>query len=371
MLGGGFYPGQLITLGAISSLGKTSFLLQAVNQIALSGRDVLLFSLEMGKEELIAKTLSWITANDKAGEDRDVTRSYREILNGCKLNGTQRVEFCAEELEAIQRAYSAYERKIAPHLYLYTAAETDKLCLTAEEIREECGRFIERTGHKPALIAVDYLQIVQPSDPMLDDKRATDEAVRTFKNIAVEKDVPLLVVSSFNRANYKTSADFESFKQSGLIEYSSDVVLAMQLKGTGRDSVEEVKARKAAVPRPVELLILKNRSAGLTEKPIEYQFDPKGNQFREEQGYFDNLRQDRGKVDENKARRQELRKEREVKELRELKAENQAAADAAAGKPVLYKPERELYPMIHTDVYPEKPDAQGSKTDSKPEDNIE
>lgn len=357
MLGGGLYPGQLITFGAISSLGKTSFLLQAANQIALSGGDVLLFSLEMGKEELIAKSLSWITANLEQKDSRGgLKRSYREILNGYKLVGSRREDFNDEELKAIQSAIDLYSRKIAPHIYIFSAAEKEKLCMTAEEIRQEVKRYMAKKGEKPALIAIDYLQIVQPSDLAMDDKRATDEAVRTFKNIAVELDVPLVVVSSFNRASYDVGATFEAFKQSGLIEYSSDVVLVLQLKGAGRDNIDEVRARKAEVPRPTEIVILKNRSAGLTEKPIEYKFDPVGNQFAEEQGYFDNLKQfreDRQKTDKDKERRKELRKEKEKKQLRELKAENKAAEDEAAGKPRLYKPERELYPMIHTDVMPE------------------
>lgn len=357
MLGGGLYPGQLITFGAISSLGKTSFLLQAVNQIALAGDDVLLFSLEMGKEELIAKSLSWITANleEKAGRE-GLRRSYREILNGYKLNGSRREDFNDEEIGAIQEAIDIYSRKIAPHVYIYSAAEKEKLCMTAEEIRQEVKLYMQKIGEKPALIAIDYLQIVQPSDIAMDDKRATDEAVRTFKNIAVELDVPLVVVSSFNRASYDIGATFEAFKQSGLIEYSSDVVLVLQLKGAGRDNIDDVRARKAEVPRPTEIVILKNRSAGLTEKPIEYKFDTIGNRFIEEQGYFDNLKQfreNRLKKDEDKERRKEIRKEREKKQLRDLKAENKAAEDEAAGKVTLYKPEREAYPMIQTDVGPE------------------
>lgn len=357
MLGGGLYPGQLITFGAISSLGKTSFLLQAANQIALNGGDVLLFSLEMGREELIAKSLSWITANLEENAGRGgIKRPYREILNGYKLRGSSREDFNDEELEAIQSAVDLYSRKIAPHIYIFSAAEKEKLCMTAEEIRQEVKRYMTKKSEKPALIAIDYLQIVQPSDLTMDDKRATDEAVRTFKNIAVELDVPLIVVSSFNRANYENGATFEAFKQSGLIEYSSDVVLALQLKGAGRDNPDEVRARKSEIPRPTEVVILKNRSAGLTEKPIEYQFDPVGNRFTEEQEYFDSLKQfraDRQKKDEDKERRKDIRREREKKQLRDLKAENQAAEDEASGKVKLYKPEREPFPMIHTDVIPE------------------
>ena len=57
-LEGGFYKKNLVILGAISSLGKTTLALQIGDNIARGGNDVLIFSLEMSKEELIAKSLS-------------------------------------------------------------------------------------------------------------------------------------------------------------------------------------------------------------------------------------------------------------------------------------------------------------------------
>lgn len=60
ILGGGLYAGLYI-IGAVSSLGKTTFSLQIADQIATSGTDVLIFSLEMATNELIAKSVSRLT----------------------------------------------------------------------------------------------------------------------------------------------------------------------------------------------------------------------------------------------------------------------------------------------------------------------
>lgn len=57
LLDGGLYPG-LYVIGANSSLGKTTLVLQIADSIAKSGQGVLIFSLEMSRFELIAKTLS-------------------------------------------------------------------------------------------------------------------------------------------------------------------------------------------------------------------------------------------------------------------------------------------------------------------------
>src|SRR5690606_222457 len=60
-LGGGLYAG-LYTLGAISSLGKTTLALQIADNIAANGYEVIFFSLEMALAEVLAKSFSRISA---------------------------------------------------------------------------------------------------------------------------------------------------------------------------------------------------------------------------------------------------------------------------------------------------------------------
>ncbi|GHT40302.1 hypothetical protein AGMMS49921_01460 [Endomicrobiia bacterium] len=57
-LGGGLRGCRLYAIGAISSLGKTSFALNIADNIASAGRDVLIFSFEMSTKELVAKSIS-------------------------------------------------------------------------------------------------------------------------------------------------------------------------------------------------------------------------------------------------------------------------------------------------------------------------
>ena len=54
------YPG-LYVLGAISSLGKTTFACQLADQLAQSGKPIIYFSLEQNKRELVSKSISRIT----------------------------------------------------------------------------------------------------------------------------------------------------------------------------------------------------------------------------------------------------------------------------------------------------------------------
>ena len=76
-----------------------------------------------------------------------------------------------------------------------------------------------------------------------------------------------IVISNFNRTNYAQSVSFESFKESGNIEYTANVVLALQLnlmndlKGY-KDIIERrkrIEEAKKQPPRQINLKCLKNR----------------------------------------------------------------------------------------------------------------
>ncbi|MBD5143288.1 MAG: hypothetical protein HDT22_06725, partial [Ruminococcus sp.] len=71
----------------------------------------------------------------------------------------------------------------------------------------------------------------------------------------------------------------QSYKESGAIEYSSDILIGLQLKGAGKKEFDVTEA-KAKNPREIELVILKNRN-GATGKRIQYKYYPMFNYFEE------------------------------------------------------------------------------------------
>ncbi|MBR3745874.1 MAG: hypothetical protein IKN27_02830, partial [Selenomonadaceae bacterium] len=92
-------------------------------------------------------------------------------------------------------------------------------------------------------------------------KPGIDEAVRKLKKFQRDTNTTFIVISSFNRMNYAQEISFESFKKSGNIEYTADVVRALQLdvmnriKGgdlvsESRRKIEEAKKRQ---PRQIHL----------------------------------------------------------------------------------------------------------------------
>lgn len=263
---GGLYPG-LYVLAAISSLGKTSFALQMADQLAASGEDVLFFSLEMSRLELVSKSLARTIAQES---DRNI--SSMDIRKG---------KITEEVMSAAQR----YKETVGERLSIVEA----NFDLNISSICDYVRRYIAKNDTRPAVF-LDYLQILQPKedDSKKQRREALDNTVTELKRFSREIDAPVFVISSVNRANYATPIAFESLKESGGIEYSADVVLGMQLQClredlfTSEGSVSKKRKRieeeKKANPRKIELVCLKNRF-GISSFSCFYEYFPRVDLF--------------------------------------------------------------------------------------------
>lgn len=268
-LGNSLFEG-LYAIGAISSLGKTTFILQIADHLAKQGQDVLYCSLEMSKYELMGKSISRETSLHCAEHDIDTrnAKTIRGILDGRRYDN-----YREEDKKVIQSATDNY-KAYSSNLYIHEGIGD----IGVEKIKSFIEEHIKFTGNTPILI-IDYLQIIAPDNPKATDKQNTDKAVLELKRISRDFKTPVIVVSSLNRASYKESITMDAFKESGAIEYSSDVLIGLQLKGAGNKNFD-VDAAKKAYPREIELKILKNRN-GETGSTIEYQYYPMFNVFSE------------------------------------------------------------------------------------------
>lgn len=268
-LDGGFYEGLYI-VGAISSLGKTTLVSQIADQVASRGHDVLIFSLEMARSEIMAKSISRHTVMEvlQTGGDMKNAKTVRGITAGNryeKYNSTER-----ELIKNAVQTYSGY----AKHIYI-TEGVGD---LGVNQVRATVEKHTRYTGNTP-LVIVDYLQILAPANERATDKQNTDKAVMELKRISRDFKTPVIGISSFNRDNYNNAVSMQAFKESGAIEYSSDILIGLQLKGAGQKDFDATEA-KSKNPREIELVILKNRN-GKTGDNVQFQFYPMFNYFIE------------------------------------------------------------------------------------------
>lgn len=246
----GLYTG-LYVVGAISSLGKTTFCTQLADQLAAAGEDVLFFSLEQSRLELVSKSLARRTAQ------QDMTTAVDSL-------SIRRGYLPRQVIEAV----SGYRKDVSDRLSIIEGNFACNISFIGDYVR----RYIKRTGTKP-VIFIDYLQILQPEKDdrgrTQNTKETVDATVTEMKRISREHGLTVFIISSLNRTNYLSPIDFESFKESGGIEYTADVVWGLQLQcmnddlfTTDKKTIEKrktVKDAKKADPRKIELVCLKNR----------------------------------------------------------------------------------------------------------------
>ena len=272
ILDGGLYEGLYI-LGAISSLGKTTLALQLADNLAQQGQDVLIFSLEMARSELIAKSISRLTYL-AADEKRDA-KTTRGITAGARYK-----DYSQQEKRLINKAIAQY-KEYAQHIYIHEGVGD----IGVEKVREVVQQHINITGSKPVVI-IDYLQILAPYDMRSTDKQNTDKAVLELKRLSRDNKLTVLGISSFNRDSYKAGGgvnqgkvSMTDYKESGALEYSADVLLGLEFASAGTKEYDE-RTEKKKDPRQIRLVVLKNRNGKAWEN-CSFDYFPLFNYYSE------------------------------------------------------------------------------------------
>lgn len=284
ILDGGLYAG-LYVVGAISSLGKTTFCLQVADQVAAAGHDVIIFSLEMARSELMAKSISRNSyiVSQRQTKDSAAAKTTRGIMTGSRY-----ANYSELDRAIIRGAFKEYSQ-YAGHIYIKEGVGD----IGVKQVREAVEQHINITGRSPVIL-IDYLQILAPYNDRATDKQNTDKAVLELKRISRDYSLPVLAISSFNRDNYTSPVNMASFKESGAVEYSSDVLLALQYAGMDyaegeaeknrekrvRQLIKEAVANgKSGKPQLIQLKILKNRNGSKGETLLD--FFPMFNYFQD------------------------------------------------------------------------------------------
>lgn len=254
----GLYEG-LIVLGAIPSLGKTTFALQMALQMAEAGNHVYFYSLEQSARELTIKLLS----NKMSKPIADIRRIAWSFCKNQNISEQDYNEFV----------------KASDSLHKLNNFRIIERCRSAEAIAKDVQRRYYRTGEQ-AMIIIDYLQILETPGARLTDKQAVDQNITALKRLSAEFHVPVMAISNLNRENYDKDITMKAFKESGGIEYSTDVLLGMQFTAMreNKDNID-LDDLKEANPRKVQIKILKNRN-GQAGGQINFDYNAMLNQFQ-------------------------------------------------------------------------------------------
>lgn len=248
MLGGGLYP-EVYVLAAEPGAGKTTLALQIADRIAEFGsRKALFVSLEMSASQMLAKSLSRISALFPSLPPLTV----RQLMNVQHLD--------SDGKQAMMEALIAYREQIAPNV-----ATIDER-VTVAGLRE---LYENLPGDElPPLLVVDYLQLLPPSDgdPSATDYQTHTANMRGLCELAKTHKTPVLVISSKNRAN-RNGRQLASLSGSSEIEYSASCVLFLDVDGDTEDERAEEAAKSK---RLVTLSVRKNRFGSCGEVPLVF-----------------------------------------------------------------------------------------------------
>ena len=222
----GLQKSDLIILAARPAMGKTAFALTvALNAALKGGASVLVFSMEMAKEQLGQRLLAMESRVD---------------MQSLKKGKLQRRDWddINDALDSLSKANIHID---------------DTAGVSIMEMKSKCRRLKAEEGLD--LVIIDYLQLMNPEGRA--DSRTQEISVisRNLKLLARELDCPVIVLSQLSRAPEQRTDHrpmLSDLRESGSIEQDADIVLFLY-----RD---EYYNKEEAVPGECEVIIAKQRS---------------------------------------------------------------------------------------------------------------
>jgi replicative DNA helicase len=219
---------DMIVLAAPPSVGKTAFAMNVATNVALSGKTVAFFSLEMtGKDLAIRQLCSKAIINSRLFR----TLSFNAVATG-----------------ALQKSLNELYNK---NFFIDVPGEID-----IAEIRRKCQRKKCESGGLD-FVVIDYLQLVK-TEKAENRTIAIGEVSRKIKAMARDLDIPVLCLSQMNRSALKDNQEPElhHLRESGNIEQDADMVWFIT-----RKNKEDTEAK---------FKVAKNRNGQIGKFSFEY-----------------------------------------------------------------------------------------------------
>lgn len=230
---GGFEQGCVYTIGARSSMGKTSYFIDEACHLAALGHPVLFISREMTPKKLTMRFLSKLS---------------KVPMNVVKKGLFNETEYRAWA-DAMESMYSLPVRFMT-----HTRA-------TVADIRREARAMHRDFGRMP-VICDDYIQMAL--NGVQNMHMAISQMMTDYKTLAKDLETPVLLLSQLSRASESRGEArrpaLMDLKESGSIEENSDAVILIyreeyyEARKTGRRELPESEA---------EFIVAKNREGGL------------------------------------------------------------------------------------------------------------
>ena len=230
----GLHKSDLVLIGARPAMGKTSFALNLARNVSYIGkRKVVMFSLEMTKEQLAMRVL--------ATEAR---------VNSSKMRTG---ELDGEDWERLGMATGVLSKC---ELYF-----DDTSSITVAEMKAKIRRMKD-----VECVIIDYLGLIKPAGRVENRVQAVSEITRELKMMAKDLNIPVVVCAQLSRGTEGRGKSHRpqlaDLRESGSIEQDADIVLMLYRQdyysGEEDDDEKTDDGEEKRADR-VEIIVAKNR----------------------------------------------------------------------------------------------------------------
>lgn len=227
----GFQSGNLIIIAGRPSMGKTAFAMNVAQHAAApehGGLPILVFSLEMSKEELAIRLLS----------------SEARVSAGRMKTG----RFYDEDWQRLSRGANALTQS---KIYIDDSSD-----LTVDNMRSKSRRQKAETGL--GMVIVDYLQLMKGKDRLENRQQEISHITRSLKGLAKELHIPVVALSQLNRSIETRGKNerrplMSDLRESGAIEQDADMIMFVYREEVYDKENPEVKGK-------AEIIVVKQRN---------------------------------------------------------------------------------------------------------------
>jgi replicative DNA helicase len=222
-----YKPGNLITIGARTGVGKTTFALNQSMNIARGGTKVGLISLEMSADELVDKFLGI-----SAGYSPDVIynkKSFAKIM------------------------------KESVRIVKYPITINAPLFNDAQKVFNIVRKMVSNGA---GVVFIDYLQLLFYKGNFQNRNYEIGKITSSLKTLASELKIPIVILSQLKRRDGNPAPELSDLRDSGSIEQDSNIVIFLHQKEVAYSETAELQCR-----------IAKNRGGGIGLEDVIFRKD--------------------------------------------------------------------------------------------------
>jgi len=216
----GLSPAELIIIAGRPSMGKTSFSMNIVENVAKQGKAIAIFSLEVSKDQLVQNLLcSFSRVNAQKFRKNDLSEAdWNNLVHGAHQLGEM-------------------------NIYI-----DDTSSITPLNLKAKARRLYARNPFD--LLIIDYLQLMEGSGANENRQQEISKISRNLKGLARELNIPIIAISQLSRGVENRESHrprLSDLRESGAIEQDADLVLLLYREEYYYPDKEEAKGRAEAI----------------------------------------------------------------------------------------------------------------------------